>query len=161
MSNLGPVRLITENEWHVARDARLAALRDSPEAFLLAQPPEHLWDEDRWRRSCRSGIWAVSQAGAHTVGLARLSYVSPDAYVESVWTHPQHRRRGVASRMVRELIAAQRPDGQGDIFVWVIQPNGPASSLYKKLGFEETFDEQLLVPVNRYERRMRFTGHWR
>jgi ribosomal protein S18 acetylase RimI-like enzyme len=161
MNNLGPVRLITANEWQVARDARLAALRDTPEAFLPGQPLEHLWDEDRWRRSCRSGIWAVAQDGGNTVGLARLSQVGPDAYVESVWTHPQHRRRGVASRLVRELIAAERPNGAGDIFVWVIQPNDPAFNLYKKLGFEETSDEQLLAPVNRYERRMRFTGHRR
>ncbi len=142
----------------MARYARLAALRDSPDAFLPGQPPEHQWDEDHWRRSCRSGIWAVAEDGAGTFGLARLSYMGPDAYVESVWTHPLHRRKGVASRLVRRLIAAKRPGGHGDIFVWVIQPNDPAFNLYKKLGFEETSDEQLLRPINRYERRMRFAG---
>jgi hypothetical protein len=54
--------LLSPEEWRLARDARLAALRDSPEAFLPKQPPESSWTEERWRGTWQSGLWAVAQA---------------------------------------------------------------------------------------------------
>jgi ribosomal protein S18 acetylase RimI-like enzyme len=148
-------RLLSPDEWCLARDARLAALRDSPEAFLPQQPPESSWSEEHWRRSWQSGLWAVAQADGGIVGLARLSREWADVYVESVWTHPRYRRRGVASALVRRLIANAPPARRGGIFVWVIHPNDAAFSLYESLGFQPTDDKQLLSGLDRIEERLR------
>jgi ribosomal protein S18 acetylase RimI-like enzyme len=149
------IRLLDPDEWRVARDTRLAALDDAPGTLLARHPPESSWTEEQWRRSWRSGSWAVAEAGGSTVGLARLSRVGTDAYVESVWTDPRYRNRGVASGLVGHLLQVARPAGAREIFVWVIRPNPPAFRLYKSLGFESTGVSQVLEGTERVEVRLR------
>ncbi len=151
-------RLLAPDEWRLARDARQAALRDSPGAFLPWRPPESSWTEDRWRESWRTGLWAVAEAGTRTAGLARLSMDGVDAYVESVWTDPGFRRQGVASTLVRRLIEGKRPARRGAVYVWVIMPNAAAFSLYESLGFVPTKVTQPLDGQDRVEEQLRFSG---
>jgi ribosomal protein S18 acetylase RimI-like enzyme len=151
--------LKSPDEWQLARDARLAALRDAPDFLLPRQPPESSWSEEDWRLSWKSGLWAVAQAGGRTAGLARLSQGEGEAYIESVWTHPRYRRRGVASLLVRRLII-ESPPVRGDIFVWVVHPNDPAFKLYESLGFRPTKITQRLAALNRVEELLRLSnGH--
>jgi ribosomal protein S18 acetylase RimI-like enzyme len=152
------VRLLSADEWRVARDARLAALRDAPGSFLTAGPSEWSWTDGHWRRSCATSQWVVAQAGDTVVGLARLTNGGIGPHVESVWTHPEHRRRGIASALVRRLVQAARELGPGDVFVWVIQPNSAAVGLYTSLGFEPTDERQPLGGLDRVEERFRLGG---
>jgi GNAT superfamily N-acetyltransferase len=164
------VRLLSPDEWRVAREIRLAALRDAPEALLPRQPHESDWDEDRWRRSWENGLWAVAAdaagaganggaggAGAGVFGVARLAREEAGPYVESVWTRPEHRRRGVARALVRELVNLEREHAAGDVFVWVIRPNPAALRLYTSLGFESTDTVQVLE-TGQEEERLRLSG---
>jgi GNAT superfamily N-acetyltransferase len=150
------VRLLSPNEWQVARKTRLAALRDAPESLLPMRPHESSWSERQWRSSWETGLWAVAQAGGTIVGLARLAWGRAAAHVESVWTHPQHRGRGVASMLVRELLKRNRRPG--DVFVWVIDPNPVARRLYASLGFTPTGEWQRLDDGGRIEVRLRLSG---
>jgi ribosomal protein S18 acetylase RimI-like enzyme len=152
------VRLLSVNEWRVVREARLAALQDAPDLLLPTQPHESSWSEARWRLSWKDGVWAVAHDDDHVVGLARLTRSKVGVHVESVWTHPRHRRRGVASALVRTLVAKEREDGPSDVFVWVVPPNPAAFGLYTKLGFEPTNDRQWLAGLGRVEERLRLSG---
>jgi ribosomal protein S18 acetylase RimI-like enzyme len=65
------------------------------------------------------------------IGTARvLSDGVCNAYLLDVWTHSAHRRRGIASRMVRSLIEPLR--GQH-----VYLQSDDAVEFYRKLGFAE------------------------
>jgi ribosomal protein S18 acetylase RimI-like enzyme len=151
-------RLLRPDEWHLVRDARLAAIRDAPDSFLPWDPPEPEWTDDRWRESWDTGRWAAAQADGRTVGLARLSRHGADAYIESVWTDPRYRRRGIASALVRRLIVSERPSRRGAVYVWVIKPNAAAYSLYESLGFVPTKVTQPLDDPDRVEEQLRFSG---
>jgi GNAT superfamily N-acetyltransferase len=152
------VRVLSPEEWQLARATRLAALQDAPQAFLPTRPPESSWTEDRWRRSCITSLWVVAQASGGIVGLARLTRGGTGPHVESVWTHPEHRRQGIASVLVRRLVNVERARGSGDVFVWVIRPNPAAFRLYASLGFEPTHERQRLDGLNRVEERLRLSG---
>lgn len=145
--------LLSPKQWRLARKARLAALRDSPESFLPTKPHESSWRARRWRRSCRTGRWAVARTDGITVGLARLTYEEDGPHLGSVWTHPRHRRRGIASELIRLLVS--QVEG-GSVFVWVIHPNEPAFQLYDSLKFERTSEIQTLKGIGRDEERLRF-----
>jgi ribosomal protein S18 acetylase RimI-like enzyme len=151
------VRLLSPEEWELARAARLAALRDAPQSFLTTLPSESSWTEDRWRWSCATSQWAVAQTGDAIVGLARLTRGGVGPHVESVWTHPEHRRRGIASALVRRLVTAARARGGSDVFVWVIQPNAAAARLWASLGFEPTGWRQPVDGHGRLEERLRLS----
>lgn len=152
------VRLLSPEDWRLARAARLTALRDAPGSFLPERPHESSWTEDRWRHSCVTGQWAVAQAGDTTLGLARLARRGVGPHLESIWTHPDHRRRGIASVLIRQLISLERARGTQTIFVWVIVPNPAAFHLYASLGFEPTHERHLLDGLDRVEERLRFNG---
>ncbi|MGA5298876.1 GNAT family N-acetyltransferase [Nucisporomicrobium flavum] len=137
-------RFLLAEDWRIAREARLAALRDSPEWFLPSEPHESSWSDERWRSSCTTGVWAVAEAGGVIVGLARLTDAPDGPHVGSVWSHPRHRRRKIASTLV-QLLVDEVPGS--DVFVWVIQPNPAAQELYESLGFKRTDETQQIDGV--------------
>jgi ribosomal protein S18 acetylase RimI-like enzyme len=145
--------LLSPKDWSLARKARLAALRESPETFLPRRPHESSWKSRRWRRSCRTGRWAVARADGMTVGLARLTDERDGLHLGSVWTHPGYRRRGIASGLVRRLLDHAAGN---DVFVWVIRPNEAAFRFYESLKFERTNEVHALDGIGRVEERLRF-----
>lgn len=44
------VRLLVDDEWQLYRDARLAALRDAPQASIARFEDEASYDDDFWRK---------------------------------------------------------------------------------------------------------------
>ncbi|WP_305782383.1 GNAT family N-acetyltransferase [Symbioplanes lichenis] len=155
MTEESDLRLLRPAGWRLARAARLAALRDAPQHFLPARPHESSWGAGRWRRSCETGRWAVARSAGAVAGLARLTDNPDGLHIESVWTRPDRRRRGIASALVRLLVDSE--PGR-DILVWVIQPNAAALRLYLSLGFEPTFERQVLDGRGRIEERLRLSG---
>lgn len=86
---------------------------------------------DALRRSFeRSQHVVIARVGARVVGMARLlSDGVCNAYLLDVWTSSEHRRQGIASKLVRELI--QRVPGQH-----IGLQTGDAIDFYRSLGFE-------------------------
>lgn len=67
-----------------------------------------------------------------------ISYVlyydnGPDIFVTMVWTHAEHRRRGYAAQLLRQLIVDSTKDVRLEV-----HKNSPAQQLYRNLGFEPT-----------------------
>jgi ribosomal protein S18 acetylase RimI-like enzyme len=81
------------------------------------------------------------------VGCARLVADAnlPDArYIESVWVHPDFRRRGIVRTMVGRLEELAQEAGAQELRVWVLDTNSAAWDAYLKLGFA---DEGTTAPV--------------
>jgi ribosomal protein S18 acetylase RimI-like enzyme len=57
------------------------------------------------------------------------------AFVIDLFTHPDHRGRGLAGRLVRAALAAVGPDRV--VGLRVESDNGPAVRLYRRLGFRD------------------------
>jgi ribosomal protein S18 acetylase RimI-like enzyme len=55
-----------------------------------------------------------------------------------MWTAPTHRRRGVASLLVNEVISWARLRGARTLLLMVTSSNDPAISFYQRLGFTRT-----------------------
>jgi ribosomal protein S18 acetylase RimI-like enzyme len=148
-------RLLSRSDWRWARDARLAALSDSPDLLLPAEQHESSWSAEQWLRSCETGLWAIARSDHTTVGLARLTRDPDMPHIESVWTHPGRRRERIASRLI-SLLVGEVPER--DVFVWVIRPNPAAFELYESLGFKRTKEVQTLDRIGRIEERLRLSG---
>jgi ribosomal protein S18 acetylase RimI-like enzyme len=140
------VRMLTEQEWHVLRDVRLIALKDSPESFLSNYDQEVDYDERRWRAEFNRGDWMIASRQGATVGfLGATRYMdipSTDRYLEYLWVSPISRRSGVASIIIRAVLGHLGAEGVAAVWLWILDGNMPALQLYKKFGFISTKERQ-------------------
>jgi ribosomal protein S18 acetylase RimI-like enzyme len=133
------IDLLGPGDWPVLRCARLAALRDSPDAFVATLAAEVERTQEEWIASIASSTWAVARDVGESVGIACLTAANPEAprerFVESVWVKPEHRRQGLVRRMLGRLEAEARAEGAEYLQLWVLETNDSAYDAYLKLDF--------------------------
>ncbi|MBV8259310.1 MAG: GNAT family N-acetyltransferase [Actinobacteria bacterium] len=100
-------------------------------ADLAADDFDNGRSPEQLRRSFeRSQHVAIARDGERVVGMARLlSDGVCNAYLLDVWTKSSHRRRGIASELVRRLVAEVPGQHVG------LQTDN-AQALYRSLGFD-------------------------
>lgn len=69
-------------------------------------------------------------------GFAFWRQAGDEAEILSIGVDPAHRRRGLAMRLLDEIIAAVEGNGAAALFLEVDGGNGAAAALYEKAGFE-------------------------
>jgi ribosomal protein S18 acetylase RimI-like enzyme len=138
---LPPVRikLLGRNDWRDLRSVRLAALRDSPDAFVARLDDELARSPREWRVVIERSAWAGAWVDERIVAIACLSAAEPDEpkrpFVESVWVTPQHRRQGLVQAMLHELEKPARAERATHLQLWVLETNQVARDAYLKLDF--------------------------
>src|SRR5690349_17477558 len=134
--------IMAEEEWIILRDVRLAALHESPRAFLSSHSEELAFEEQKWRAEFGRGEWTVeirNDEPIALVGITREQGTPPDeCYLEYMWVSPGFRRRGVATDLVRAVLRRLVNRGFVTIWLWVLDGNEPARRLYEKCGFTST-----------------------
>jgi GNAT superfamily N-acetyltransferase len=91
--------------------------------------------------------WVAAVPAGPVVGMANLSVFErmprPGrdagrwAYVANVWVDPAHRRRGVATQLMRRVVERCRADGMSRI---VLNPSEMSVPVYSALGFRPAHD---------------------
>ena len=124
------------------QDMRLAALRESPRAFLSSYSKESAYEEQEWRAEFVRGEWTVevrNDKAIALVGVTREQDTPPDeCYLEYMWVRPGFRRHGVATDLIRNVLRRLLNGGFVTIWLWVLDGNEPARRLYEKCGFTST-----------------------
>ena len=158
------IRTLAEDDWADYRRARLAALEESPEAFVAtaadaAQMPEVEW-HDRLRRSTR----LLAESGEEPVGVVSVATGAGDEGTQAdlfgLWVAPAARGTGVATELVRSAATAAREQGMSHLSYWVGTDNGRAVAFASGFGFrptderrptrlqgEETVEIQMVLPL--------------
>ncbi len=154
------VEVLTENDWRRLRDIRLAALTDDPMAFLATYEREAAYGEQRWRQEFARGEWHVMHTGGRDVGVvgATREPGTPrhECHLEFLWIAPGSRRAGIATMLLRTVLDRLRDSGVRTVWLWILNGNDPALSLYRQFGFQSTNERQPLPDdPDRCEERMR------
>lgn len=143
------VRRATAADHAALRGVRLRALRDTPSAFGSTYEQEarrdtHAWRgvARRWTDPQRAAAW-MAWRGAQTVGL--VAGVGDDAdpdrsWLVSMWVEPSARRRGLARRLIQEVLRWSADRGQAAVHLHVTSDNPAARALYLGAGFVVTGD---------------------
>ena len=151
----GVVRVEPVSDWRLVRDIRLRALQSDARAFDGDLGEEAARHDAYWRSATTVTTWVAAFIGELAVGIARAVGEHGRRHVESVWVDPHFRRRGVASRMMRELARLERERGERQLRIWVLDGNDGGRAFYDALGFVPT-GERKPLPSNpaRTEERM-------
>ena len=138
------IRVVQDEEWQRARDLRLRALADAPEAFAGSLEEEERVSESAWRERVApsdSRVWFVEATDDDEfVGMAigALDEPSKTAYLFGMWVEQGRRRPGIGKRLVETAIEWGRARGAVRIELEVNALTSPAVALYQACGFAPT-----------------------
>lgn len=136
---MSELRRLGPDDWAAFRDIRLASLTDSPDAFGSSLEREQAYDEPDWRQRVSGLVCAVLDPAPVSVG--GLFDNDGVFHVWGMWTHPDHRRRGHARRILEELLP---PGRAAQLHVNVA--NAGARAAYERFGFVGTGELEPLRP---------------
>jgi GNAT superfamily N-acetyltransferase len=137
------VRSLTEDDWQTYRSARLAALVESPEAFVATAEAEQEFPEKEWRDRMNRSHRLLAEVDDETVGVASVGEIRETdtpgaAELFGLWVRPSSRGSGVASALVRAGAETARNNGKTHLAYWVGSDNGRAVAFASGFGFRPT-----------------------
>lgn len=140
-------RMLLPDDWETYRELRLAALRESPEAFgstLVAEQPRvpEQWRDRLAAAQVSDGALAlVALAGKCAVGLVWAKADTTDAEVINVfqmWVAPEHRNHGIGKALLGQIIDWAKSNNAKALQLGAVCGDTPAIRLYSSVGFLPT-----------------------
>lgn len=120
------------------RDAELADL-DAIMALETATFPGDAWSPDLMAAELASPhtMYVVVESGDEIVAYAGLSAPAGAGQgdIQTIAVDPTHRRLGIGTVLMRELLGAARARGASEVFLEVRADNPGAEELYRRHGF--------------------------
>lgn len=137
------IRVLSDDDWQLWRELRLAALTDAPDAFgsTLAQWSGPGDTEQRWR--ARLADAALNLFALHErTSVTMASMLRPDAHglveITSLWVAPTARGRGVADSLLTYIEQWRRTTYPHTSTVLEVKTtNSAALALYRRNGFSD------------------------
>ena len=103
------------------------------EAQVYPKPWSAKLFEDELSRSGR--VYVVARVGPTLVGYAGLLMIADDGHVATVAVDPAWQRRGIATRLLLELVEGAMLLGANQLTLEVRMGNRGAQELYRRFGF--------------------------
>lgn len=98
----------------------------------------HPWSARLFRNELDHSVsrrYLVALLGVEVVGFGGLMQTSDEGHITTLAVAPAHRRRGIASRLLIDLLTGARASGVVDATLEVRMSNAPARELYRRFGF--------------------------
>ncbi len=136
------VRALREDDWPEYRSVRLAALKESPHAFVASFEGESSLGEQDWRERMRRSTRLLAERDGQVVGVVSVGAAEhlPERAAElfGLWVAPDARGSGVAWALVQAGADHARTDGKTHLGYWVGTDNGRAVAFASSFGFRPT-----------------------
>lgn len=118
--------IVHMNESHVAQVAAL-------EKICFSDP----WSENSVASELKNPLscWLVAEEDGKVTGYVGSQTVMDESDMMNVAVHPDYRRKGIAEKLVMELVEALKKRDSRCLTLEVRASNEPARALYEKLGF--------------------------
>lgn len=135
------VRVLGVDQWREYRALRLAALKDSPNAFSSSLDEELTHDEQQWRACMVRAHRLQAERDGVPVGVVSVGPTADEegsADVFGLWVDSAVRNTGVAWRLVEAACDQALTSGWGHLYYWVGTQNGRAIGFASNFGFRPT-----------------------
>ena len=146
------VRALEESDWQVYREVRLAALQESPQAFVTTYAEEVTQPEQYWRNRMVRAHRLLAERGGTRLGVVSVEMTDGDAQSADLcdlWVTPEARNTGIASRLVQAAADQASRDGRTKLYYWVSTENGRAIGFASNAGFRVTSERRTTRIENR------------
>jgi len=148
------IRAFAPDEWRLYRDARLAALLDSPDAFGSTHAESAARGDSAWRDRLRTidaatDVPIAALRDGEVLGMAwatRASVESEIAHLYQMWVAPNARGEGVGRRILERALDWARTQGVRRMLLAVTIGGASARRLYESIGFRADGEPEPLQP---------------
>jgi GNAT superfamily N-acetyltransferase len=128
--------------------SRLSAIELAAARLLEGHAPESVLNEttslDVLKRAQREGRLWVALADDVPVGFAHVEVIEPGAaHLEEIDVHPDHGRRGLGAKLIRQVCEWAASNGYGAVTLTTFRNVPWNSPFYLRLGFDVVAPEQL------------------
>lgn len=131
---------LTEDDWTVLRDLRLASLDEPGSPFVSDAPRERRFVESHWRMRTRASVWFVARRESVPVGLIGVTNEpgapADDRHLTALWVAPGDRRRGHGGALVDAGIDWAAKDLATTMSLWIAEDDAAGGALLWSRGFE-------------------------
>lgn len=132
------VRRLGPDDWATQRELRLAALADSPSAFITTLDEARRYPEQVWRDRIENSPHFVAYVDGEPAGMA-VGYVHDgEANVVGVWVAPPARGSGAIEALLDAASEWAADAGLDRLVLWVVDTNERARRAYERYGFSAT-----------------------
>jgi RimJ/RimL family protein N-acetyltransferase len=132
------VRRAVVDDWRTVREVRLAALADSPDAFITTLAEAEQFADRLWQERVAASPHLLAFVGDRPVGMAVVIPDDPAPQVVGVWVAPDARGSGAVEALVRAAADAAALHGHRELRLWVVVGNRRAEKAYARTGFRPT-----------------------
>ncbi|TGE22815.1 GNAT family N-acetyltransferase [Hymenobacter metallicola] len=80
-------------------------------------------------------LFAHAPSQLAPVAMLRLDMTEPAGWISSLWVHPEHRKRGLASSLISRAVVNCKERSLQTIGLTVHNDNADARKLYERRGF--------------------------
>ncbi|HTF11462.1 MAG TPA: GNAT family N-acetyltransferase [Asanoa sp.] len=132
------LRVLSDDDWKVWQELRLAALAEAPYAFGSTLADWEHAGEDKWRDRLRipDALDLVAYLGEDPVGMASGVPAGAGAIeIISVWVSPAGRGHGVGDALISAIAHWAAASGATVVRLSVRSDNAAAVRLYERAGF--------------------------
>jgi GNAT superfamily N-acetyltransferase len=146
------VRVLEEDGWQDYRNVRLAALQESPQAFLATYAEEAMKPEQYWRNCMVRSDRLLAESAGEPLGVASVDIddeATDSASISDLWVTPEARNTGVASRLVQAAADQAIRHGCTKLYYWVSTENGRAIGFASNAGFRPTSERRTTRTENK------------
>jgi GNAT superfamily N-acetyltransferase len=151
------VRVLEEDDWHLYREVRLAALQESPDSFNASYDEEAGQDEAYWRDRMLRSVRFLAEHDGTPAGVVSLGYSSDDPEIKDdrevgeifgLYVTPEARSTGTSWRLIQAAAERARSEGLGRILYWVGTENARAIAFAANFGFRPSGERRTTRVVN-------------
>jgi len=139
------LRSLAAHEGLLLKELRLAALRESPDAFSPTYEDTRNHDDDYWYDAARAIADSntfeifIAERDATPVGLVSGQVDGNGVgHIGAMWASTNVRGKGVGRQLLLRVVEFLEQQGCHSIELTVTESNGAAISLYRSLDFEFT-----------------------
>ncbi len=140
-SGMVRVQRMDADDWQRVSAIRLEALRDAPDSFARTFDDEQALAPEDWRARLRRAATFLANEDGLDVGMvtgAAYRGQPGAAGLFGMWLAPRARGRGIADRLVDQVIGWARSGGFERLLLEVGDDNTAAIRLYERKGFAAT-----------------------
>ena len=133
------IKKSSEKDWKDLKKARLASLKDSPEAFESSYERCNSFSKAQWKERAsenKLSSFFLAYEKDQVIGIVGGYLANAEYSLISMWVDPKFRSMGLGRKLVEKLLNHAKKNGHSEVLLEVLPANQKVCNFYLHCGFK-------------------------